>query len=94
MSSLKSFSDAQKAYRISLRHKLLRDYASQLEAKAPLDKRWVNGFMAAGFHSGLITLKELKLECLSAYRSTYKQRMSNGSEAQLEKRLTRLCSED
>ena len=94
MSSPKSYFNAQKAYRVSLRHKLLKSYASEHGSQTPLDKRWINGFMAAGFHSGLITLSELKLECLSAYRAIYNQRMPVRSEAQLEKRLARLCSED
>jgi hypothetical protein len=47
--------------------------------------------MAAGFHSGLLTLKELKLENLSAYRKVSGMRMAEGQEEQLERRLTRLC---
>jgi hypothetical protein len=33
------------------------------------DRRWLNGFMAAGFHSGLISLSELKLEYMKAHRN-------------------------
>ena len=63
-------SDSRKAYRVSLRDKLEKNYSQQAMAKSAVDRRWINGFMAAGYHSGLITLKELKIECLSAYRSS------------------------
>ena len=44
----------------------LRKAITRCDAKAIMDRRWVNGFMAAGYHSGLITLRDPKLECLSA----------------------------
>ena len=46
--------------------------------------------MAAGYHSGLITLSELKLEHMSAYRKVSNKIMSEEGEAELEVRLTRL----
>lgn len=86
--------DAVKAYRVSLRHKLSKSYDHEYLQGAPIDRRWINGFMAAGYHSGLISLAELKIECLSAYRSIFKERMSKSQEQQLEKRLARLCVQD
>ena len=47
--------------------------------------------MAAGYHSGLVTLSELKLEHMSAYREVSKKIMSEEGEAELAVRLTRLC---
>ena len=67
MSPATKYADARKAYRVSLRHKLAKSYQQECEANATIDRRWINGFMAAGYHSGLISLKDLKLECLSAY---------------------------
>ena len=85
---------SQKAYRISLRDKLHKSYRHQASAKSSVDRRWINGFMAAGYHSGLITLQELKLECQSAYRSVFNERMTEAQETQLERRLSRLCVEE
>ena len=53
--------------------------------------RWLNGFMAAGFHSGLISLSELKLEYMKAHRNAYSERMTEAQEQQLERRLAKLC---
>ena len=89
-----SFNICRKAYLVSLRHKLLKSYRNELEASSVLDRRWVNGFMAAGFHSGLISLKELKLECLSSYRSVFHKRMTKLQEIHLERRLQKLCRDD
>jgi hypothetical protein len=50
--------------------------------------------MAVGFHSGLISLSELKLEYMKAYRITFGERMSEAQEQQLERRLTKLCQMD
>lgn len=47
--------------------------------------------MVAGYHSGRISLRYLKLECLSAYRSAFHECMTTAQEAQLERRLTKLC---
>ena len=47
--------------------------------------------MAARFHSGLISLSELKLEYMKAYRNAYGERMAEAQEQQLERRLTKLC---
>lgn len=87
-------SHSRKAYRVSLRDKLEKSYCQQAMAKSAIDRRWINGFMAAGYHSGLITLKELKIECLSAYRSAFRQRMTQVQEVQLERRLCKLCAEE
>ena len=70
---------AGEAYRVSLRHKPSKSYDHEYLKGAPIDRRWINGFMAAGDHSGLISLVELKVECLSAYSSIFKQRMSKNS---------------
>lgn len=88
------YAGARKAYRVSLRHKLAKSYQQECDANAIMDRRWVNGFMAAGYHSGLISLKDLKLECLSAYRSAFHERMTKAQEAQLERRLTKLCDQE
>ena len=45
--------------------------------------------MATGFHSGLISLSELKLEYMKAHRNAYGERMTEAQEQQLEKRLTK-----
>jgi hypothetical protein len=66
MNPTTKIADARKSYRISLRHKLSKSYDHEFLKQAPIDRRWINGFMAAGYHSGLITLTELKIECLSA----------------------------
>lgn len=56
-----------------------------------VDRRWFNGFMAAGFHSGLISLSELKLEFMKGHRNAYSERMSEAQEQQLDRGLTKLC---
>lgn len=94
MSQARKYADAKKAYLVSLRDKLARNYQKECGEKVTVDRRWVNGFMAAGYHSGLITLRELKLECLSAYRAAYGQRMTKAQESQLERRLTKLCDQE
>ena len=86
--------DAGKAYRVSLRHKLSKSYDHEYLKGAPIDRRWIDGFMAAGYHSGLISLAELKVECLSAYSSIFRARMSKSQEQQLENRLAKLCVQD
>jgi len=90
--STNSWEDARKSYLTSLRAKLKASYKDELESASPQDRRWLNGFMAAGFHSGLITLKELKLENLSAYRKLVGDRMDQVQEQRLEMRLSRLCN--
>ena len=83
-------SKSKKAYLVSLKHKLKKHL--QLTASAnQADRRWLNGFMAAGFHSGLISLSELKLEYMKAHRNAYGERMTEAQEQQLERRLTKLC---
>ena len=81
----------RKAYLISLRDKLKKHLQLQSATANPVDRRWLNGFMAAGFHSGLITLSELKLEYMKAHRNAYGERMTEAQEQQLERRLTKLC---
>lgn len=93
MSPTKKYNDARKAYRVSLRDKLAKNYQREHESKTAVDRRWLHGFMAAGYHSGLITLRDLKIECLSAYRSEFRKRMTKSQERQLERRLTKLCDQ-
>ena len=94
MSAARKYADAKKAYLVSLRHKLSKAYQKESDNKSVIDRRWINGFMAAGFHSGLISLRDLKIECLSAYRSSFGERMTKGQEAQLDRRLTKLCEQE
>ena len=84
---------AKRSYLTSLRDKLKRQYLKERSSKTKADRRWINGFMAAGNHGGLITLSELKRECLSAYRRIYEVRMSEDEETLLERRLVKLCEE-
>ena len=86
-----SWEVARKSYKTSLRAKLRDAFKAEAESETAIDRRWLNGFMAAGFHSGLMTLKELKLENLSAYRYYHGERMTDQQENQVERRLTRLC---
>ncbi len=81
----------RKAYLISLRDKLKKHLQLQSATANPVDRRWLNGFMAAGFHSGLISLSDLKLEYMNARRNAYGERMTEAQEQQLERRLTKLC---
>ena len=80
-----------KAYLVSLKHKLKKHLQLQSASVAQVDRRWLNGFMAAGFHSGLISLSELKLEYMKAHRNAYGKSMKQAEEQQLERRLTKLC---
>jgi SpoVK/Ycf46/Vps4 family AAA+-type ATPase len=82
---------SKKAYLVSLKHKLKKHLQLQSDSVTRVDRRWLNGFMAAGFHSGLISLSELKLEYMKAHRNAYSERMSEAQEQQLERRLTKLC---
>jgi len=82
-----SWEDARKSYLTSLRAKLKKAYAAEAESESTPDKRWLTGFMAAGFHSGLVTLKELKLESMSAYRKVFGAKMEASAERRLEQRL-------
>ena len=84
----------KKAYLVSLKHKLKRHLQLQSASANQVDRRWLNGFMAAGFHSGLISLSELKLEYMKAHRNAYGERMTEAQEQQLERRLTKLCQMD
>ena len=89
--SVDKYMKSKKAYLVSLKHKLKGHLQLQLASANQVDRRWLNGFMAAGFHSGLISLSELKLECMRAHSNAYGERMTEAQEQQLERRLTRLC---
>ena len=78
---------SKKAYLVSLKHKLKRHLQQQVKSVYPVDRRWLNGFMAAGFHSGLISLSELKLEYMKPFRNAYGERMTEAQEQQLERGL-------
>ena len=85
---------SKKAYLVSLKHKLKKHLQQQTKSLYPVDRRWLNGFMAAGFHSGLISLTELKFEYMKAHRNAYDKRMTEAKEQQLERRLAKLCQVD
>jgi hypothetical protein len=89
--SVDKHTKSKKAYFVSLKDKLKRHLNLQSISAKQVDRRWLNGFMAAGFHSGLISLTELKLEYLKAHRNAYGQRMTEAQEQQLERRLSKLC---
>ena len=82
---------SNKAYLVCLADKLRKHLQLQSTSANQVDRRWLNGFMAAGFHSGLISLSELKLEYMKAYRNAYGERMTEAQEQQLERRLAKLC---
>ena len=88
---LNNHTKSKKAYLVSLKHKLKKHLQLQSDSANQVDRRWLNGFMAAGFHSGLISLSELKLEYLKAYRNAFGERMTEAQERQLERRLEKLC---
>jgi hypothetical protein len=91
----KMSSDKQKrSYLVSLKDKLKKHLQLQSASVTQIDRRWLNGFMAAGFHSGLISLSDLKLEYMKAHRNAYGERMTEAQEQQLERRLTKLCQMD
>ena len=85
---------SKKSYLVSLKHKLKMHLRLQSASANQVDRRWLNGFMAAGFHSGLISLSELKFEYIKAHRNAYGERMSEAQEQQLVRRLTKLCQVD
>lgn len=91
---MKTADISAKAYRVSLKDKLKSHLGRQQNSQRSIDRRWLNGFMAAGFHSGLISLNELKLEYMKAYRSAFNERMTEAQENQLDRRLTKLCESD
>ena len=70
----------KKAYLVSLKDKLKKHLQQQTKSVYPVDRRWLNGFMAAGFHSGLISLTELKLEYMKAHRNAYGECMAVAQE--------------
>jgi hypothetical protein len=43
--------------------------------------------MAEGFHGGLISLSELKLEYMKAHRNAYGERMTEAQEQQGDRRI-------
>ena len=87
-------SKQNKSYQVSLKHKIKKHLQLQSASVTQVDRRWLNGFMAAGFHSGLISLSGLKLEYMSAHRNVYGKRMTEAQERHLERRFTKLCHED
>ena len=89
--SIDTHTKSKKAYLVSLKDKLKKHLNLQSISANQVDRRWLNGFMAAGFHSGLISLSELKLEYLKAHRHAYGERMTEAQEQQLERRLSKLC---
>ena len=89
--SVDKHTKSKKAYLVSLQDKLKKHLNLQSISAKRVDRRWLNGFMAAGFHSGLISLSELKLEYSKAHRNAYGQRMTEALEQQLERRLSKLC---
>ncbi len=94
MSLAMSAEKQKKSYLVSLKDKLKKHLQLQSASVYQVDRRWLNGFMAAGFHSGLISLSELKLEYMKAHRNAYGKRMTEAQEQQLERRLTKLCLVD
>lgn len=92
--SVDKHTKSKKAYLVSLKDKLKKHLQLQSISANQVDRRWLNGFMAAGFHSGLISLSDLKLEYLKAHRSAYGERMREAQDQQLERRLTKLCQMD
>ena len=88
---IKNQTKNKKAYLVSLKHKLKKHLQLQPASDNQVDRRWLNGFMAAGFHSGLISLSELKLEYMKAHRNAYGERMTEAQEQRLERRLSKLC---
>ena len=85
---------AKKAYLVSLKHKLKKHLQLQTASANQVDRRWLNGFMAAGFHSGLISLTELKLEYMKAHRNAKGERMTETQEQRLDRRLSKLHQMD
>ena len=71
---------SKKAYLVSLKHKLKGHLLLQSVSTNQVDRRWLNGFMAAGFHSGLTSLSDLKLEYMKAHRNAYGERMTEAQE--------------
>ena len=66
-----SYTKSKKACLVSLGDKLQRLLRLQLASSNQVDRRWLNGFKAAGFHSGLISVSELKLEYMKARHYKY-----------------------
>ena len=78
---------SKKSYLVSLKHKLKKHLQLQSASVTQVDRRWLNGFMAAGFHSGLISLSELKLEYMKAHRIAYGERMTEAQEQQRDRKI-------
>jgi hypothetical protein len=85
---------SKNAYLVSLIHKLKRNLQLQLASVTQVDHRRLNGFMAALFHSGLISLSELKLEYKKVHCIAHGECMTEAQEQQLKRRLTKLCQVD
>ena len=77
-----NYSKSKKAYLVSLKDKLKKHLQLESASVTQVDRRWLNGFMAAGFHSGLISLSELKLEYMKSHRNAYGERMTDAQEQQ------------
>ena len=92
--SIDNHTKSKKAYLVSLKHKLKKHLQLQSASANQVDRRWLNGFMAARFHSGLISLSELRLEYMKAHRNAYGERMTATQEQQLERRLTKSVQRD
>ena len=75
----------KKAYLVSLKHKLKKHLHLQSASTNQIDRRWLNGFMAAGFHSGLTSLSELKLEYMKAHRNAFSERITGVREYYLKR---------
>ena len=69
--SVDKYTKSKKAYLVSLKDKLKKHLQLQSISANQVDRRWLNGFMAAGFHSGLMSLSELKLEYSKADPHAY-----------------------
>ena len=82
---------SKKAYLVSLEHTLKKHLQLQSASANQVDRRWLNGFMAAGFHSGLISLSEQKLDYMQAHRHAYGERMTEAQEQLLEGTFNQLC---
>ena len=65
---MSQISISKKSYLTSLRNRLKQLYEAQESGYTDINEDWISGFMAAGYRSGLVTLSELKLEHLCAYR--------------------------
>ena len=80
-----------KSYLTSLRTRLKQFYEARNNGDTDVHEDWINGFMAAGHHSGIVTLSQLKIEHMSAYRKVAHKIMTEQEESSLEIKLSQLC---